>query len=349
MMTTNFKQASSRPFVLHSFVGFICLIYSVVISNTSFVNTGIQFIAPAIILICTHLLILWVNNNLRSGYAGVVFYRSLITCVFTFFMIFLAQLFAPMPSYAQRELFEPILEPILGLLTVLFCLFILLVIIAIPIVIIFLIYKFCVFLFKKTRENQKNKLNDLASIILALTFLTVASLEGLQWSYSFSKKGQVTASYDVAASTEQVWLALNTATSPDYSLPILLKFFPQPVAVLKDEGVSLGSKRLVKIVGREGQGELSLEVVERTATRTKFKVIADTSPISNWAHIKYLTYEVQPKDSNSELSVTLDYEGLLAPAFVFNKMMYGASYLAMQVLASDSKARSEVISKRKIL
>ncbi|CAN0604906.1 unnamed protein product, partial [Ectocarpus sp. 12 AP-2014] len=128
----------------------------------------------------------------------------------------------------------------------------------------------------------------------------------------------------------------------EFPLPGILQAFPQPVAVRVDEGTELGAKRVVVFAGREGRGELHLEVVEREGLRSVFETVSDSTPMANWIAITSITYEVVPHDQGSLLRVTLDYERLLAPSLIFEPMMAFAGNLSMGVLAEDTKARAEM-------
>lgn len=134
---------------------------------------------------------------------------------------------------------------------------------------------------------------------------------------------------------------MEQATSPSFPLPAILSSFPQPVDVVIDEGTALGATRKVAFQGREGAGFLTLIVTERSDTQAVFRVISDTTPYANWIAYKSLTYTVQPENSGTRLSVSLDFDRLLAPSWFFTPMTKGASRLAMDVLARDVKSRSE--------
>jgi len=138
-----------------------------------------------------------------------------------------------------------------------------------------------------------------------------------------------------------VWQALDTATQPDFPIPSFIAAFPRPVDVMVDEGTALGAKRVVKFKGREGEGLLSLEVTDRTANNAIFTVLSDTSPIAQWVAHRSIEYRVEPAGLNTKLTVSIQYERKLAPAWFFNPFMNGATAMAMNVLASDVKERAE--------
>ena len=60
-----------------------------------------------------------------------------------------------------------------------------------------------------------------------------------------------------------------------------------------------------------------------------------------WMRQRTLTYRVEPEGSGSRLTVTSEYDRLLAPAWFFQPCMRLASFLAVDVLARDTKARAQ--------
>lgn len=170
-----------------------------------------------------------------------------------------------------------------------------------------------------------------------------ASLEGVSGFYNFRSNTQANAKVEILASTDQVWRSLDTATSPDFPLPRFLWMFPRPVDVVVDEGVGLNANRVVKIKGREGTGFLRLRVIDTSEEHATFKVLSDDSPIAQWVAHKSLTYRVESDGATTRLTVSLEYDRLLAPAWFFNTLMGAATKQAMSVLAQDIKIRTEKI------
>ena len=129
---------------------------------------------------------------------------------------------------------------------------------------------------------------------VALLAIGAASLEGVPGAFSFAPADRASTTYMVAATPEQVWRQIGRATSPAFPLPVMLQSIPRPVAIVLDEGAALGARRVVHFVGREGGGDLVLQVVRRTATEAMFQVRADGSPIAHWVRHKALTFRVEP-------------------------------------------------------
>jgi hypothetical protein len=134
---------------------------------------------------------------------------------------------------------------------------------------------------------------------------------------------------------------METPTSPKFPLPAISAFFPRPVEIVRDNGTALGSIRQVKFVGREGAGDLTWKVMERTDTKVVYVLQSDTTPYKGWIGFQRVIYQVEPEGDGTRLQVSIDFERKLSPAWVFSPMMHGVTKLAMQVLVSDVKQRSE--------
>jgi len=99
----------------------------------------------------------------------------------------------------------------------------------------------------------------------------------------------------------------------------------------------MDAKRVVKFKGREGEGLLSLIVTHRTPNIASFTVLSDTSPIAQWVAHQSIHYQVEPAGQHTQLTVSIQYERKLAPAWFFKPVMKGAMAMAMNVLARDVK------------
>ena len=84
-----------------------------------------------------------------------------------------------------------------------------------------------------------------------------------------------------------------------------------------------------------------MQVVERTDEFAVYRVIKDTSPIANWVKHNSISFRVNTTPSGARLTVTADYDLLLAPAWFFQPLVALAARLAVDVLARDTKARAE--------
>ena len=73
-----------------------------------------------------------------------------------------------------------------------------------------------------------------------------------------------------------------------------------------------------------------------------FEAKSDASPISWWVTHRALTYRVVPDGEGSALTVALDYDRLLSPAWFFRPYIRLAAWLAVGVLARDTRQRAEL-------
>ena len=333
-----FRSFINSSIIAHLISAACALFYAWHIAQSAYVQTGLQFVAPLLIVVTIHLI--WISissRGLAPGFSALVYRRSFQTALGMFALLLFLALVAPLPTEAS------IGGTFGGVLFLLFCgcgivavAFVLsLIIRAIAWCIETLINGF------DNNDGPENRLFDFGSIAVVTIVLAFGSLEGLPHSYSFETDNRTAVSRFINTSSTHVWNTMETATSPEFPLPAILGLFPLPVAVVTDEGNALGAIRKVKFQGREGTGYLTLKVVERTATRAVFKVLSDSSPHANWVEYSKLIYEVQPEGDGSRLTVALEYKRTLAPAWFFTPVVKGAANLAMGVLASDVQFRSE--------
>lgn len=311
------KSAVTISMIPHLIATTVVLSYAGLISDTSLRTTGLQFTMPALFIIATHFGIVAVWHKLRPGFSATVFRRSFGTAAFIAIALTLGSIFGPNPAYADFG------ETAGGVLTIVFCG---LVIAAVVAVLIGILRFFAWIIRKLIPSNSKpdddedtpqTPYFDFGSLIVASTVIVGLSLEGLPNGYSFASEQTAISTRTVDALVEDVWLAMQTATSPEFPLPSVLDVFPRPVAVLVDEGVSLGDNRVVRIEGREGAGDLRLRVIQRAEDTVEFEVFSDTSPIAGWVGFQTLTYRVVPDGEDSLLSVHLNFERKLAPKCFF--------------------------------
>ena len=99
-------------------------------------------------------------------------------------------------------------------------------------------------------------------------------------------------------------------------MPFWLVPLPHAVAVI-NEGGEIGSRRIVLLRGREGEGDLTLQVSARGPHAVTWTIVANTTPLANWAARQDITYLILPVPGGTQLTVTARYRRLLAPAMVF--------------------------------
>lgn len=313
----------------------LSMIYAWHVSKSAYVQTGVQFVSPLLIILLCHLGFLVLRGKLNPGYASVALGRTAQTTIALIVLIIATEFLGPTPSHADDGMVQSVVM-------FLVCLAVLAAVLVVAAVILYYVYLILRDIFRwVTGRNKNDGANDLAGIALAIALITGASLEGVPGAYKFAGEGYATASYSVQAPPDAVWNAMQTATSPDFPLPDILQMFPRPTAVLTDEGTVLGANRVVLFEGREGRGKLHLRVVEQSARHARFDTVSQTGPMAHWFGIRSLTYTIADDPAGARLDVRLDYERLLAPSWIFTPMVENAAYLAMSVLAEDTKRRAE--------
>ncbi len=321
----------------HLVAGGLALSYAWQLSQTAWRTSGMQFVSPLIVIILIHTCWAAVRRDLRPGFAVMLLRRASGTAGVLIGLLFFGSVFAPMPAQANE------IGEIVGTLAmVVICGLMIAGVICAAALALWLLIKVVslVFGLGGDKGDPKSRLFDFGSMVACCAVLGVASLEGLPGGFAFETAGQATSSHDIPAPPAQIWEVMQVATSPDFPLPGILTGFPRPIAVTTDEGVVLGADRVVQFAGREGAGQLHLQVTERTESAVQFTVLSDTTPYAGWIGYKRLTYEIVPQGTGSRLSVTLEFERKLAPAWFFAPVMRGAAYLAVDVLARDVQART---------
>lgn len=325
----------------HIIAAGVALLYAWFIFNSSYLKTGLQFVAPVIFVLMVHLLWLAFSKQLKSGFSTIAFQRTSHTTLVMALGIVAFSLVAPKPVSANTNFLGEAVGMLLGVVV---CLAML----AVVLFIAFLLLRLLIWIirapFKKANSPQDdpdNNLHDYGTIIFAFLILTVASAEGVPNFFAFSNKGTSTASVTIDASPKTVWQTMQRATSPAIPLPNMLSSFPKPTNVVIDEGTTLGANRKVLFEGREGTGYLTLRVMQSTPETAVFHVLSDTTPFANWVSYKTLSYTTHVVGDQTQLDVTLTYERDLAPSWFFTPVVKFAAYLAMGVLAKDVKNRAE--------
>jgi len=308
--------------------------YALTLSKTSLAPTSMMFVFPLVIVILVHAIWLGIQHRSVDDLARNSTSAALKNTTLLLAIAFVAEIGMPAPSMALND-------TVAAVLGVLFCLFILLLVIAFVVVII-KVFLEAVGLFSRSLSvGDDKKPRELASMGLVMTVLIGMSLEGVPGGFQFQRDGHAVATQVIQAPAEDVWDALETATTPAFPLPLFIKMMPRPVDVPVDEGVGLGANRVVHFIGREGAGDLRLRVVERTENMARFQVLEDTSPFAAWLTFEGLTYTVHEEGDETRLEVSLTYKRNLSPAWVFTPMMQWAGALAMDTLARDVRTRAE--------
>jgi hypothetical protein len=319
----------------HMLAGGLALAYAFAVSRTPYFTSALQFVSPMIVVLLTHLAWMTAFGALQPGFAEIALRRTLVTAIVLEAAIVLAALVAPMPIQAGAGI-----PGIATMLVLIACLAVVALVLVVVAAIAYFVFRMIARLRSRAPGSDDGRLNDIGPITIVLLVVGVASLEGVPESYSFSSLDHASSSYLVDAPPAAVWRAVGRATSPQFALPAFLHSIPQPVAVLVDEGADLGARRIVRFAGREGEGDLTLQVVRRSEEEAVFHAVSDTSPIAHWVRQKELTFRIEPVGSGSRLSVSLDYDRRLSPAWFFGPYIRLAAFMAVDVLARDTAERA---------
>lgn len=323
----------------HASAASAALAFALLVFRSPYMQSSLQFVAPFLVVLLVHLVWTIAMGTGGDGWVQRVLIRAARTTTGLTVVVLVAAILWPMPGHAAIN--SQALE---GIAVVIGCLLFIVLVMFLVALAAFVIIKILTLigrsLFDPLDDEDKGA-SEVASLVIIVVLLGGASVEGLPWAYVFTSGNQSTASQYVAARPTTVWNSMQTATSPAFPLPEILKIFPQPVAVPVDEGTGLDANRIVLMRGREGEGRLHLRVVESDGRMARFAVLSDTSPFANWVGFRFLTYRLEPEGRGTRLDVTLDYDRLLAPAWAFTPLIRGAAHLAMDVLVRDTKRRAE--------
>ena len=331
----------------HLVAGLLALAYAFAISRTRHVASAAQFVGPALVILAVHVASLAAGHDRQPGFSLVALQRTFATSLALVVGAALLAAFAPMPVEAAGD-------PINSLLGVLACIFVLVVVVAVVAGAVYL----CGYLLHRAlrglwwllmrASGSKSPpggtgLLDAGVLVLAGLALAGASLEGISPTMTSPADDRVEATLSIAAPPVAVWAAIGKASSPDLPLPLLLQTLPRAVKVT-DGGDAIGSRRIVHFRGREGSGDLVLEVIARTEQEMTWKAVADTTPMRGWVVPRQVDYRVEPAAGGSVLRVSMVYGRRLAPAWFFRPYMRAAARAVVDVLAHDKKARAEAWS-----
>lgn len=327
---------------MHVSAGLAALTYAALVHETVLKTTAMQFVGPLVVVLLAHLAWLARRHKLIPGFSMLLLRRSLHTAVGLLVLVTFAAIYMPMPAAAQGGPGD-VIGP---LLTILFCLFVVALVVAVLAGVVYLLGRAtrALYLLVTSRRGKgpgDTRLFDVAITTAALAVIVVASTEGVTRMLTFASADGASVTLALAAPPERVWREVGKATSPEFPIPMMLKSIPQPVAVIVDEGADLGARRIVRFSGRQGNGDLVLQVVRRTETDAVFQAMSDASPISWWVTHRSLTFRVVAAGEGSRLTVALDYDRLLAPAWFFRPYIRFAAWLAVGVLARDTRQRAE--------
>jgi len=227
----------AHPLFAHLAAMTAALFFAWHVSQSSLVTTGVQFIAPLLVVMAVHYVWLALGRHLKPGYAQTIFGRSAGTAILMIALIFAGSVLAPQPAQAD-------VGAVFGaVFTVIFCVLIIVIVIGIPALIVWGLARL---IFpardKDGPDDPDERLNDGATLIIVAGLIGFASAEGVTERLSFDPAGTATASVLIDAPSDDVWAAMQTATGPEFPLPTVFNFLPRPKEVSTDEGSTLGAR-----------------------------------------------------------------------------------------------------------
>ena len=337
----------TRQVPAHFVAGGLALLLASFVSTTVYTTTAVQFVSPLAVILMVHVGWLAATGALKPGFARIAFGRMVATTVCIAFATMLLAVFAPMPAAADSTFGSFFQDAGVVLVCLAMVAVVLMVGAGIVAIVVFIVLKLLKAIGRwrnAASDRDDTRANDFGSIAIALLVIGFASQEGVTDALTFAAADRTSSTVVTTAAPDRVWQAIGKATSPDFPLPALLRAVPRPVAVLVDEGTALGARRIVHFVGREGEGDLVLRVTHRTLDNAVFQVESDRSPIAAWVTQKALTFKVEPAGTGTRLTVSLDYDRRLSPAWFFGPYMRLATFLAADVLARDTADRAAALA-----
>lgn len=178
------------------------------------------------------------------------------------------------------------------------------------------------------REKQPTTLSCLLLVLLPM------SIEGSSPRLSFNREETVQASQLIAASEEDVQVALSQSLRTDMPLPIYLRMgFPRPTEA-RGNGLEVGATRTIHFAGGEGHpGDLLLKVMESRPGYVRFEAVSDSSKVAHWLDWKSSEVDWRVVDAqHTRVTWTLHFERRLDPEWYFRPWERYATRLAAEYL-----------------
>ena len=121
----------------HAFAVGFSLFYAWHISQTMYVKTGLQFIAPLLVIMIVHLFWLILTQGLPRGFSMIVYRRSAQTAIGMAFFILSSNLVAPMPANAAGN------EGVSAVLMIVFCVTVVSIVVGVAAFVVYSVIKMC--------------------------------------------------------------------------------------------------------------------------------------------------------------------------------------------------------------
>lgn len=179
--------------------------------------------------------------------------------------------------------------------------------------------------------NRQKRQTTLSCLLLVLIPM---SIEGSSPTLSFNREETVRASQLVAASEQDVQVALSHSPRTDTPLPTYLRMgFPRPTE-MRGDGLEVGASRTIHFSGGEGHpGDLLLRVRESRPGYVRFEAVSDSSKVAHWLDWKSSEVTWTALDpQHTRVDWTLHFERRLDPAWYFRPWERYATHLAAEYL-----------------
>jgi len=206
--------------------GLFSLLYMWGISLTSLRQTGLQFVAPLLVIFLTHTVWCFSQHGIIKNSLVTISRQSANTAFSLLLLVGLANVLIPEPAHGTN--IDEFLTAIPMFLVCLLMIVIVVVIFAAAITMLIRFVKYMRGPEVEAENDDHNKLNEFASIVLVVGLLVGASLEGVKGVYTFNAQATARASQLIYAEPSGVWQTLETATQPEFSIPSIIAVFPRP-------------------------------------------------------------------------------------------------------------------------
>lgn len=197
------------------------------------------------------------------------------------------------------------------------------------------------------REKPKD-LASTFSVSLVPALILLVSVEGLTPSLSFERQESITRSHIVTGTIEELKANMAMPIDMKESRSAFLSLFPLPTEVQAGSLNEGDIHKLHFVYNRWGftnvhEGDFWLEIVGVGEDYVQTKIVKDTSYFSNYLTISntFVKFRSVSK-TQTEVSLTINYERKLDPAWYFGPLQRiaigeSADYLISQVLARSNR------------
>ncbi len=94
---------ATRPLTAHVLAGLAGLAFAYVVSESPYVTTGLQFVAPLALIFMVHIAWIGLTRSFVRGYSALAITRTLVTALGLMVASLLAAVTAPMPPSASAD------------------------------------------------------------------------------------------------------------------------------------------------------------------------------------------------------------------------------------------------------